>query len=79
MAEEWEIDVLSLTLNDLVALEGASITKNAREVRDLLGRLVQNKTAEEIGSLSISELNERLEAIGKTINALAVPKESTTP
>jgi hypothetical protein len=77
--EAWEIDVQMLTLNDLIALEEADVNKSARQVRDLLGRLVTNKTAEEIGQIPFSELDQHLAQVRRTIEELAIPKESTTP
>lgn len=82
--EVWEIDFDRVTLNDLIVLEeGAaefskSDFKNVRSVRDLLGRLVVNKTAEEIGDVPLGELWECLEAVSEGIKGV-VPKTNDTP
>jgi len=77
--EIWEIDLDEVTLNDLILLEGgAKGLKKPSEVRDLLGRLVKNKTAEEIGALPLRELWKHLDLVGKAIEG-AIPKENDTP
>jgi len=77
--ETWEVDISEVTLNDLILLEeGAQSLTKAKEIRDLLGRLVKNKSAEEIGQLPLSELWEHLDAIGEAIKD-TVPKPNDTP
>lgn len=81
MAEDtWEIDVEQLTLNDLEMLQkGALVRSDATTLKDLLGRLVTNKTAEEIGAIPLRQLLKHLEQIGRTVDELAIPKENATP
>jgi len=77
--DTWEIDVEKLTLNDLILLEeGGKSLERARDVREVLGRLVTNKTAEEIGEIPLGELWEHLEAVSEAIKD-TVPKSSGTP
>jgi len=82
--EIWEIDFDQVTLNDLIILEegAAAFSKGefgaSRKVRDLLGRLVMNKTTEEIGAIPLGELWECLDTVGEGIRS-AVPKASDTP
>jgi len=77
--ETWEIDVDQVTLNDLVLLEqGSKSLERASEIRALLGRLVKNKTAEEIGDVPLGELWGHLDAIGEAIKD-TVPKVNDTP
>ena len=80
MEDAWEIDVLEMTLDDLEILQGfggpeVSIT----EVKEALGRLVVNRTAEDIGKLTLKKLNEHLDAVLTRVDELAVPKVSDTP
>lgn len=81
MAEEtWKIDVDEMTLNDLEALQKGMVDRrNAAEIKQLLGRLVTNKTAEEIGSIPLRELRVRLDHLSQTIDELSIPKENATP
>jgi hypothetical protein len=77
---DWEIDPLEMTLNDLEVLQqdfgpGSDISV----LKEILGRLVTNKTAEEIGSLSLRQLNDCLEAAMKEVEQMAVPKATDTP
>lgn len=82
--EVWEVDFDRVTLNDLIILEEGAAAfsrgdfENVRKVRDLLGRLVVNKTAEEIGEIPLGELWECLEAVSEGIKG-TVPKETDTP
>jgi len=77
--ETWEIDVDKVTLNDLILLEeGSKSLEKAREVRDLLGRLVKNKTPEEIGEIPLGELWKHLDAVGEAIKD-TIPKANDTP
>ena len=82
--EVWEVDFDKVTLNDLIILEegAAAFSKGefgaSRKVRDLLGRLVMNRTAEEIGELPLGELWECLDSIGEAIKD-TVPKVNDTP
>lgn len=78
--EAWEIDVLEMTLDDLEILQkglepGVQIT----QLKEALGRLVVNKTTEEIGMLTLRELGDRLDAVTVQVEELAVPKENGTP
>ena len=77
--ETWEIDISEVTLNDLILLEeGAQSLTKARELRELLGRLVKNKSAKQIGKLPLGELWKHLDAIGKAIKD-TIPKANDTP
>jgi len=76
--DTWEIDVEKLTLNDLILLEeGGKSLERARDVREVLGRLVTNRTAEEIGEIPLGELWKHLDEVGKAIKDV-VPKPSDT-
>jgi len=81
MAKEvWKIDVLELTLDDLEILQGwGGPEANITEVKEALGRLVVNRTVEEIGKLTLRDLNENLDAVLSQVEELAVPKASETP
>lgn len=80
MEEVWEVDLDRLTVDDVVELEEAgSGAATMRRVREILGRLVSNKTEEEIGKTSIAELRRQLDLMRGTIGDLAVPKESDAP
>lgn len=77
--EVWEIDLDQVTLNDLVLLEkGMEGLRKPSEVRDLLGRLVKNKTAEEIGEIPLSELWGHLDTVTEAIKE-TVSKTNDTP
>jgi len=82
--EVWEIDFDQVTLNDLIILEegAAAFTRGevgaSRKVRDLLGRIVKNKTTKDIGDLPLGELWECLDLVGEGIKS-AVPKANDTP
>ena len=78
--ETWEIDVLEMTLDDLEILQGwGGDSANITEVKEALGRLVVNKTAADIGKLTLRELNANLDAVLANVEELAVPKENDTP
>ena len=77
----WEADLDKVSLNDLILFEeqAEGITK-PREVKEALDRLITNRTAEEIGVLSLAELGTHLDALIKSIKEAAEgPKETTTP
>ena len=76
----WEIEVDELTLDDLEVLEqGLGPGSSVPKVKELLGRLVTNKTSEEIGKIPLRELRRHLDTLADTIAELSVPKESATP
>lgn len=80
MEDAWEIDVLELTLDDLEILQGfGGPDANITEVKEALDRLVVNITIEEIGKLTLRELNENLDAVLAQVEELAVPKANDTP
>jgi len=80
MEETWEIDPLELMLDDLEILQqGFGPGSDVSKLKQVLGRLVVNKTAEELGTITLRRLNECLEVALKEIEELAVPKESGTP
>jgi len=77
---DWEVDPLEMTLNDLEILQkGFGPGSDISKLKEILGRLVTNRTAEEIGSLSLRQLNECLETALKEVEGLAVPKLTDTP
>jgi len=77
--ETWEIDLDSVTLDDLILLEeGSKSLKKASELRELLGRLVKNKSAKQIGKLPLGELWKHIDTIGDVIKDM-IPKENDTP
>lgn len=85
MAEEvWEIDFEQATLNDLIILEegAAAFGKGdfgaAKGVRDLLGRLIVGKTAEDIGNIPLGTLWKLLDSVSVGIKDI-VPKANDTP
>ena len=77
----WElVDIETLSLNDLEVLEGGvGRGRTASQLKAVLGRLVSNKTPEEIGNYSLRELNEHLAKLQAAISELAIPKENATP
>lgn len=79
--EVWEIDVESITINDLVELEEARTGgMTMRQMRDLLARFVSNKTSEELGELPITQLAAELGRVANVLNeAMGLPKQSDTP
>jgi len=80
MEETWEIDPLELMLDDLEILQqGFSPGSDVSKLKQVLGRLVVNKTAEELGAITLRRLNEYLEVALKEIEEMAVPKENGTP
>jgi hypothetical protein len=80
MEEKWEIDPLEMTLNDLELLQkGFGPGSDISKLKDILGRMVTNKTAEEIGALTLRQLNEFMEAAMKEVEEMAVPKATGTP
>ncbi len=80
MEQLWEIDPLELTLDDLEILQkGFGPGSDISKLKQVLGRLVTNKTAEEIGELSLRALNHCLETAMKEVETLAVPKAIDTP
>jgi hypothetical protein len=77
---DWEVDPLEMTLNDLEILQkGFGPGSDISKLKEILGRLVTNKTAEEIGALSLRQLNDCLDAAMKQVEGLAVPKATDTP
>lgn len=77
--ETWEVDIDKVTLDDLILLEeGAQSLAKASELRELLGRLVKNRTAKQIGKLPLGELWKHLDAIGEAIFD-TIPKANDTP
>ena len=80
---DWEIDPLELTLDDFEVLmaceQGIGTGVSIAVVKEVLGRLVVNRTAEEIGKSTIRELHEQLEKIKQVMQELAVPKASDAP
>ena len=78
--ETWEIDPLELTLDDLETLQqGFGPGSDISKLKEVLGRLVVNKTAEELGTVTLRQLNECLEAAKQEVEEMAVPKASGTP
>lgn len=79
--EKWEVDAERLTLDDLILLEEAGEGRmKMRELRDLIARLVTNKTAEEIGKLPLVELRTRIDELGEAISEMMrLPKSNDTP
>ena len=76
----WEIDVDEMTLDDLEVLEqGIGPGSSVAQVKAVLGRLVTNKTPEEIGKIPLRDLRRHLDKLGQTVAELAIPKESATP
>lgn len=81
MAEEtWEIDPLQMSLRDLKVLqEGFGPDMDVSKVEAILGRLVTNRTAEEIGNLPLGELTRCMEVAMAEVENVAVPKANDTP
>ena len=80
MSDVWEIDPLEMTLDDLGVLQqGFGPGSDITQLKGVLGRLVVNKTADELGQLTLRQLNECLEAAKQEVEGLAVPKASDTP
>jgi len=80
MKETWEIDPLELTLDDLEILQqGFGPGSDISKLKEVLGRLVVNKTAEELGAITLRQLNECLEAAKQEVEEMAVPKANGTP
>jgi len=80
MEETWEIDPLELMLDDLEILQqGFGPGSDISKLKQVLGRLVVNKTAEELGATTLRQLNECLEAAKQEVEELAVPKANGTP
>ena len=80
MGEAWEIDLEQLSVDDVIELEGAAAGQASMgRVRELLGRLVSNRTEEEIGQTSIAELKRQMDRIGQLIEEIGIPKESGEP
>ncbi len=79
--ETWEIELSEVTLDDVITLEGMSSGLiSCKEIKTFLGRLVSNKTEEDIGQIPLPELREHLTAVGIAVKeAVAIPKESATP
>lgn len=79
--DAWEIDIETLTVNDVITLEdaGRGGIDSFRQARDILGRLVVNRTPEQIGELTLSELKEHLDRLGEIIQELSIPKKNDTP
>ena len=77
--ETWEIDVDQVTLDDLILLEGGEQgLEKASELRELLGRLVTNRSAKQIGKIPLGELWKHLDTLGEAIKD-TIPKSSDTP
>ena len=81
MAEDtWEIDPLAMSLDDYIVLDrGLGVGCNPQHLKETLGRLVSNKTEEEIGALSMRDLNVALDSALKAFKAAALPKVTDTP
>lgn len=80
MEEKWEIDPLELTLNDLEILQqGFGPGSDISKLKEVLGHLVVNKSAEEIAELTLRQLNEFFEVAMKEVEELAVPKPTDMP
>jgi len=81
--EDWEIDVLELTLDDFEVLQacagGIPADMPISQIKETLGRMVTNRTAEEIGKTPLRELNRQLERLNELVEELAVPKANDTP
>ena len=76
----WEIDVDEMTLDDLEVLEqGLAPGSSVSRMKEVLGRLVTNKTTEEIGKIPMRELRRHIDTLANTIAELSVPKENATP
>lgn len=78
--ERWEFDVAQLTVDDFILLEDAEtgILGRVRGFKEMLGRLMVNMTADDIGELTIPELAELVETIQKEAVDTALPKATTT-
>lgn len=77
--EVWEIDIDSMTLDDLVLLEeGAMGLMKAKHLREFLARLVKNRTEKQIGKVPFGELWQHFDAIGEAIKD-TIPKGNDTP
>jgi len=77
--ETWEIDIDEVTLDDLILLEeGSKSLAKASELRELLGRLVKNKSAKQIGKIPLAKLWKHIDTIGEAIKD-TIPKENDTP
>jgi len=78
--ETWEIDPLAMSIRDYIVLaRGTGPGWNPEELRETLGRLVTNKTEEEIEVLSIRDLNTALAGALEAFQDLAFPKKNATP
>ncbi|HUV74814.1 MAG TPA: hypothetical protein VMW79_10930 [Anaerolineae bacterium] len=80
MAEDtWEIDGNSLTLDEYIVLSQNPAVDPAESKR-VLGKLVTNKTAEELGrDYTWKEINSRIRSAIRAVDESAVPKLTDTP
>lgn len=81
MAEVWELDVDAICLDDMIALQEGSLTKeNLRQFKEILGRLISNKTEEEIGKMPLRDLKTGMDSVtAKITEMMTVPKANDTP
>ncbi len=81
--EDWEIDFLELTLDDLEVLQscagGIPPGMAIATIKETLGRLVANRSADQIGKTPLKELNRQFELLNQQLEEMAVPKETDTP
>ena len=59
--ETWEVDPSEVSLDDIIMLERMeSGSTSASEIKTFLGRLVSNKTEDEIGQICLPDLCEHI-------------------
>jgi hypothetical protein len=85
-SDTWEIDPTQWVLDDVIAVQEAGEALKAggaaglKQIRAVLGRLVTNKTEEEIGRTPLTDLSQRLDELSEAIDELmSTPKASATP
>ena len=79
-AETWEIDPVGISLDDYIVLDrGLGLGRDPQQLKETLARLVTNKTEEDIGALSLRDLNVALDKALKAFKEAAVPKAIDTP
>ena len=80
MAEDtWEIDPNELTLDEYIVLMQNPAVDPAESKR-VFGKLVTNKTAEELGrDYTWKEINSRIRSAIRAVDESAVPKLTDTP
>lgn len=78
--DRWEIDINQLTLDDLILLEEADqgMAGKSGAIKELLGRLLVNRSADEVGKLTLPELADLVTHIGKAVEESALPKATNT-